>query len=413
VLGLYSRAIQLDANSYSAWHEWGLCSFRAAEEAKKKEGRHSSFSGNLEPSPQATGSGSISGPNVGATTHVGHMVNAAKGLLRAIALGTRIQSASVTQDMLCFLSLWFRYVHVPELHATIAAGLSSVHIDTWLGVLPQLIARLDHPEEHGRLLLHELLLRLGTKHTQALAYPLTVALKSSSEERKRAAGEIMMALRAHHPKLVDQASMVATELVRVAILWQETWHDSLEDASRQYFGEGNVQAMLDNLLAAHELMNLGPNTLQEMSFVKKHGQELHDAYIALQNYKRVMEETGKPIPEHGAAPVPARHQRKAPLSLEEGFLAQAWDLYYKVFKSINEQIVSLTSLELHFCSPLLSNATDLDLGVPGTYHISGTCVRIKSFNQVVPLIRSKQHPRKIKINGEDGNEYGFLLKVRA
>jgi len=403
VLGLYHRAIQLDAASYAAWHEWGLASFRAAEETKRKDG-----SGD-EPSPTA-GASFSSNTGSGAATAVGHMVNAAKGLLRAISLGTRIQSASVTQDMLCFLSLWFRYVHVPELHSTIAAGLMSVHIDTWLGVLPQLIARLDHPEEHGRLLLHELLLRMGTQHTQALVYPLTVAFKSSSEERKRAAGELWNALRAHDPKLIDQASMVATELVRVAILWQETWHDSLEDASRQYFGEGNVQAMLDNLLAAHELMNLGPNTLKEMSFVKKYGQDLHDAYIALQNYKRVMEEAGRQVPEYGAAPVPARHQRKAPLSLEEGFLAQAWDLYYKVFKSINEQILSLTSLELQYCSPLLSNAVDLDLGVPGTYHINGSCVRIKSFNQVVPLIRSKQHPRKIKLNGEDGNEYGFLLK---
>lgn len=410
VLGLYHRAIQVDATSYAAWHEWGLASFRAAEETKKKEAKYLSFGGNnSDSSPQVGSSFSSTNGAVG-TTYVGHMVNAAKGLLRAISLGTKIQSASVMQDMLCFLSLWFRYVHVPELHATIAAGLSSVHIDSWLGVLPQLIARLDHPEEHGRLLLHELLLLLGTKHAQALVYPLTVALKSNSEERNRAAGEIMSALRAHHPKLIDQASMVSTELVRVAILWQETWHDSLEDASRQYFGEGNVQAMLDNLLAAHELMNLGPNTLKEMSFVKKYGQDLHDAYIALQNYKRVMDETGRPVPEYGAAPVPSRHSRKVQLSLEEGFLAQAWDLYYKVFKSINEQIVSLTSLELQYCSPLLSNATDLDLGVPGTYHINGTCVRIKSFNQVVPLIRSKQHPRKIKINGEDGNEYGFLLK---
>ena len=138
--------------------------------------------------------------------------------MRAIALGTRAQSASVTQDMLCVLSLWFRQVHVPELHAEISAGLSTVHIDTWLGVLPQLIARLDHPEEHGRTLLHELLIRLGNKHAQALVYPLTVAYKSSSEERKRAAMDIMAALRSSHTRVIDQASLVSNELVRVAIL---------------------------------------------------------------------------------------------------------------------------------------------------------------------------------------------------
>ena len=67
-----------------------------------------------------------------------------QGLLRAITLGTRRFSSSVTQDMLCVLNIWFKYGHFPDVAAAIESGLSNVHLDNWLGVLPQLIARIHH-----------------------------------------------------------------------------------------------------------------------------------------------------------------------------------------------------------------------------------------------------------------------------
>jgi FKBP12-rapamycin complex-associated protein len=114
-------------------------------------------------------------------------VNAVKGLMRAMSLGTRMFSSSVAQDMLCILSIWFRYCKVPDVSAALEAGLSTVHLDNWLGVLPQLIARIDYPEPNARRLLHELLGRLGVRHAQALVYPLSVALKSPKGDRKEAA----------------------------------------------------------------------------------------------------------------------------------------------------------------------------------------------------------------------------------
>ena len=42
-----------------------------------------------------------------------------------------------------------------------------------------------------------------------------------------------------------QARMVSEELVRVAILWHEMWHEALEEASRLYFAEHDVEGMLE------------------------------------------------------------------------------------------------------------------------------------------------------------------------
>jgi len=64
-------------------------------------------------------------------------------------------------------------------------------------------------------------------------------------------------------------AQVSTELIRMAILWHEMWHEALEEASRQYFGESNVEAMLATLLPLHEMMaRSGPTTLKEIAFVQ-------------------------------------------------------------------------------------------------------------------------------------------------
>ena len=59
---------------------------------------------------------------------------------------------------------------------------------------------------------------------------------------------------------------VSEELIRVAILWHELWHEGLEEASRLYFGERNVKGMFSVLEPLHQMMERGPQTLNETSF---------------------------------------------------------------------------------------------------------------------------------------------------
>ena len=49
--------------------------------------------------------------------------------------------------------------------------------------------------------------------------------------------------------------LVASELNRVAVLWQELWHDCLEEASRLYYAEKNTNAMFGVLEPMHALMD--------------------------------------------------------------------------------------------------------------------------------------------------------------
>ena len=52
----------------------------------------------------------------------------------------------------------------------------------------------------------------------------------------------------------------------------------------------------------------------------------------------------------------------------------------------------------------------MELAIPGTYQPGMDLVRIHSVASEIEILKSKQKPRKIFINGSDGQRHQFLLK---
>jgi FKBP12-rapamycin complex-associated protein len=340
VLTAFKRATAFEHCGYKAWHAWSLFNFRLAEQhAESDEG--------------LTTSGDRNKRNPSSSLLRNHVVAAAKGFVTSISLGAKKWSASVSEDLLNLLSCLFKYGELTEVARTINEGIGKVAVEAWLGVLPQLLARIHIRNPSVRSVLHPLLTRLGEKHPQALMYPLSVLLKSPVVERKSAAESLMNSLRAHSSALVQEALMVSSELIRVAILWLETWHEGLEDASRLYFGEGNASGMLELLLPLHENLEKGAETGCEGLFIKSFGQDLDQAHVFIKDYMRLISATA-PNALFGTAEAIdaarlARHSEEA-----ETVMNKIWDIYYTVFRRINKQLPGLTTLELGQCSPALS-----------------------------------------------------------
>ena len=401
IIRLYSQATSVNPTSYQAWHEWGLSNHHAVLESSDQK------SAGATRDPAHLLRRRLRRPSIPLEYIRSFIVNALRGLFRAITLGTSKSCASVMQDMLCVLNFWFKYGEYPDVADVLQEGLQNAPLNSWLGVLPQLIARIHHPGDRARNLLHKLLGRLGSHHAQALMYPLSVALQSPRNDRKEAADSLLLSLRQHSATLIDQSVLVSQQLIRIAILWDEEWYATLEDASRVYFGEGNVQGMLDLLVPIHEKIAQGPRSNSEIAFHQAFGAELREAYMCLQTYQRIMAAENKPIPTSGAGPAPKASQ--APMSPEEMAIAQAWDFYIPIFKRIHQH-KQITSLNLMNVSSELMKANDLDLAVPGTYTLHGEAVKIKAFRPHLIVIPSKQRPRKIRLLGHNGLEYVFLLK---
>ncbi|GMF39009.1 unnamed protein product [Phytophthora fragariaefolia] len=369
VLASLKLCTELEPRSYKAWHAWALMNFQVVE--------HSTHSQHI--SANATASAVAASASVAP-----YIAPAIEGFFRSVALGRSRWAANVQQDILRVLTLWFAHGHRTDVHAALEKGFRAVSIETWLIVIPQLIARIHTPYPRIQKQLHRLLVAVGKQHPHALIYPLSVALKSSVSERQQAAEAIMSTMRTNYVELVDEALLVSRELIRVAILWHEMWHEGLEEASRLYFGEHNVDGMAEVLRPLHAMMERGPETLREVSFHGAFGRDLREANEWLQRF--------------------LSNRRN------ESDLNRAWDLYYHVFRRINKQLPQITTLELQVVSPNLLSARNLQLAVPGTYRAGHAIVKIGSFLPTVAVITSKQRPRRITIVGSNGLEYMFLLK---
>ena len=249
IIDAYSHATSHNKNWYKAWHSWALANFEVVTALTAQAKRENTGL----PQSMVTG----------------HVVPAITGFFRSIALA----SSSSLQDTLRLLTLWFAHGGDTEVNTAVLEGLNDVSIDTWLEVIPQLIARINQPNNRVRGSIHRLLTEVGKAHPQALVYPLTVTIKSAVARRSQSATQIMEKMREHSPGLVEQAELVSHELIRVAVLWHELWHEGLEEASRLYaykcrvpiileqrtnssrwFGDKDLEGMFATLTPLHDLL---------------------------------------------------------------------------------------------------------------------------------------------------------------
>ncbi|VEU23256.1 DEKNAAC104384 [Brettanomyces naardenensis] len=367
ILGSFLLATHFDPKWYKAWHNWALTNFEVIPAESKQLNNYDDTTQRHKEL------------NIDLNTVVHYVVPAVKGFFHSIALS----QSSPLQDTLRLLTLWLNFGGIDDVAEAMQEGFQMVKIDTWLDVIPQLISRIHQPDPVVSKSLLGLLADLGRAHPQALVYPLTVAIKSESVSRQRAALTTIDKMRQHSARLVDQADLVSNELIRVSVLWHEMWYEGLDDASRAYFGEHNVEKMFSILEPLHKMLEKGPETIREASFVNSFGKDLADAQQWLENFKKTR---------------------------DVAYLNQAWDLYYAVFRRISRQLPQLQSLDLRHVSPKLLALRDLELAVPGTYVAGKPIVHISKFDPIFSVITSKQRPRKLSIVGSDGKKYQFVLK---
>lgn len=82
----------------------------------------------------------------------------------------------MVQDILRLLTLWFNHGATAEVQMALQTGFAHVNINTWLVVLPQIIARIHSNNRAVRELIQSLLVRIGQSHPQVWFYDLLLVL---------------------------------------------------------------------------------------------------------------------------------------------------------------------------------------------------------------------------------------------
>lgn len=293
------------------------------------------------------------------------------------------RTADSLPTTLRLLTLWFTYGHIDEIEAEIVRGLAAVPINVWLDVIPQILARLHSPHPKIRLLVHQLLVVMGSKHPQSLVYPLTVSSKTSNVSRQAEALAILDQISRTNHCLVEESLLVSKELIRVAILWPELCFDLISQFSSAYYVDKNFQRMFYTLCMLHVQIARAPETPAEIVFNQSFRARLDDAWDKIKRY---------------------------PLTSDKTYLQQAMNIYHKIHDAINDELPRLSTLDLQGVSPKLNVMYNTSLAIPGSYHPNRELVTINRFYNKISVIKSKQRPRKIALIGSDAEFYAFLLK---
>eukprot|EP00826_Nyctotherus_ovalis_P038572 TRINITY_DN3621_c0_g1_i10.p1 TRINITY_DN3621_c0_g1~~TRINITY_DN3621_c0_g1_i10.p1 ORF type:complete len:740 (-),score=270.65 TRINITY_DN3621_c0_g1_i10:161-2380(-) len=357
----FKEATQLNPQYYRAWNAFGLMNYEALCTFEDMQKKSIKSSGRIQQ----------------------HCIAAIKGFVNAIALGGNDMTKTL-QNLLRLIKIWFAYGDRPEEETLIRGSFEKIDVTSWLAIIPQIIARIDTRNPVIRKMIFDLLEKIGRHEPQALIYPLCMLMRSWSPERKKCADYLKNTMMEHIAGIMTQAIEMTKELIRSAILLTEQWYETIEEATRICYSTGNVSGAIKILLELHEKMAQPPETLNEIAFHQAYGSSLKQAESWI---KKFLE------------------------SKNELDLNQAWEIYYTVYKSVYDKVTEMQSLELRNMAPKLLALKGLDIVVPGLYKSGGAkLVTIAGFNPVLSVLPSKQHPRKLTMQGSDGREYLFLLK---
>jgi serine/threonine-protein kinase mTOR len=302
-----------------------------------------------------------------------HLISCINSLFKSVQLCDDVSGTLVMQDVLRILSVWFAHSSLREINEAVHLGVQMVADYVWLSVVPQLIARIGIEARFARVILTDLLIRVGSRYPHALIYPLTVAEKSPDAVRQLMAERVIAGMRnlPENDRIVQEASLISNEMVRIAILWTEKWHAAIQQAAYKPNNATIIFAMLQPLYDELDRAS----TPNERSFERTFGQTL----------------------------------RRAKMALEETKTDEAWGFLRQVYAQLRRGVLE-RRLYISDLSPILDGLRDSIVAVPGTFEHDKPLITIRKFHSRVYVMPSKQKPRRVGLDASDGKKYRFLLK---
>ena len=147
-----------------------------------------------------------------------------------LTAGSQPHSTSATDTnitvMLRLLRLLVKYGHkFADLFDEELTGCSAM---AWCHIVPQLFARLGHPDAYVREQVTLRLQRVGIVATHEVVYPAIVGVDTSTGSVALAYSEIESHLQQHSPELVSQVRQMLNSLNKLTSTSIEVWHSVLQ-----------------------------------------------------------------------------------------------------------------------------------------------------------------------------------------
>ena len=313
--------------------------------------------------------------------------------LESLVESIKLAGESTLQDMLRLVSLGFSHGHRQCAQQILTNAVRALDGSLWVQVIPQLISQMHTPTAGVQRFIAEVIGVLCEQHPQVIVYPLIVAAKSRHSARQaETARRLYEGLRVASPRVASQAEVFAKELARLSLNWYEIWFVGLDNAYRQYV-EGDVRGMQKTFASLFRMYRRKAETPLEQGFVQRLDGKIYELECALQ-------ETGSGSGSNSGS------------SSNGGGGADIVGCMRDIYNEIERYGMGVQNASLRQCAPLLLQEDFSSLCIPGTYVPHEEPIMITAISRSVPILSSKQRPRKLQLTGSNGVRYQFLLKAR-
>ncbi|KAF9583795.1 hypothetical protein BGW38_008502, partial [Lunasporangiospora selenospora] len=296
--------------------------------------------------------------------------------------------------------------HGGQLYDSFLAHLTNTNVIPWSNIIPQLFARLDHPEQRVQSLIAELLCKIGTQSPQLIVFHCVVGVNSvhNSPAQRKLLLFIGTFLKESHPELVDQVQHFIRELERVTVLWEEIWYKKIMIALPE------LKSIMMGLTEQYQNLESDPELKP-----KEREAVMTDSYqVALAPFLAAFESlqdiNAKPESNHERW-FTTTFRERIQAALESLRSPKSWSNLYEglhllkdVQADIGKELSGTRVLQLSDLSPELAAIQSSLIEIPG----QSTGTTIQAFEQKV--IPTKTKPKKLTLLGSDGKRYTYLFK---
>ncbi|KAI1319718.1 hypothetical protein EDD11_003412 [Mortierella claussenii] len=300
--------------------------------------------------------------------------------------------------------------HGGQLYDTFHENLVDINVSPWTNIIPQLFARLDHPEKPVQTLIVDVLCKIGERYPQLIVFHCVVGANSSHNSpcQRRLLRTIGDYLSRSHHELVVQVQHLIRELERVTVLWEEVWYKKIMMSLPEL--KSTLHELTEQYQGLEAIAGLGPedknavmsdNYQQSIIPLLATFESLQDAHAYPEsNHERWFISTFR---DRIQAALDCLRSPKVWTNLFEG-LAMLKEVYMDLGKELSRTRI----LQLSNLSPELASIQSSLIDIPSPNQDAG--ITIQSFEQQVVVIPTKTKPKKLTLLGSDGKRYTFLFK---
>lgn len=300
--------------------------------------------------------------------------------------------------------------HGGQLYEAFDENLDSINVIPWANIIPQLFARLDHPEDGVRTLISNLLCKIGKEHPQLIVFHCTVGVNSvhNSPCQRRLLRSIGEFLNNSHQELVSQVQHLIRELERVTVLWEEVWHKRIMSSLPEL--KNTLQELTEQYQNLDAISGLGTEDRHAVM-----SDNYHQSIIPLLTpLDTLIEQHARPESNHERKFI-STYRNRMLAALESLRSPKVWsnlfegfNLLKDIFMDLGKELSGTRTLKLSDLSPELASIRSSLIDIPSPHQDSRA--KIQSFEEQVVVIPTKTKPKKLALIGSDGKRYTYLFK---